>query len=114
MEVLLFAATFALGAVGVWSLALLVSIIRMMCSVRTIRGSIRKVDLLESTVLVAMLGGAAYTWSNQAGLYDNQMCALTLPFVVASLFTLLYVSERHVKNLRNIRTIKRSLTLDKK
>jgi hypothetical protein len=114
MDVILYAATAALFAVSAWSVVVFVSIINMMRSVRQIRGSFRKVDLLEAAVLVAIIGGAWYTWANQSTLHENQMCALMLPFVTASIFTLLYISERHVKNIRNIRTIKRSLTSNKK
>jgi len=111
MEILIYGAILSLGIIGAWSLVLVASIVRMTLRVRAMRGSIRKVDLLEGCVGLAIVAGTAYTWISQRHVAMGQLCALMLPFVVASLFTLLYMSERHIKNLRNIRTIKKHLDI---
>lgn len=111
MDLLVLLSSGLLFLVGGWSGGTLISLIRMMFTVYRLRGSIRKVDLLESAASLAVLGGSIWTWMQQQNMHTDQMCAMMMPFLVAAFFTLTYITERHLKNLRNIRTIKKNLDL---
>lgn len=110
MEFLILMMKVMLGLLGVWSAVILVSIVKMMVTVRSIRGFNRRSDWWEvlgvSAVLMGTLFGIDY--AQEHGMAD--ICSLILSLGTAAIFFLFYISQRHVQNWRNVREIKRSLT----
>lgn len=109
MEVLILMLQIMLGVLGLWSAVILFSIVKMMVTVRSIRGVNRRTDWLEIAAVGSIFVGSVtiLVGHNHAA---GDLCAVLMSFGTAALFFLFYITERHVQNLRNVREIKRSLT----
>lgn len=109
MEPLLFATKALLILLIMWSAVIMVSIGKMMVTVRSIRGTNRRVDWLEGALAFSVLASSGWLlW--QAPDHMDNVCTFGPSFVVVALFVLYYMSDRHVQNLRNIRELKKNLT----
>lgn len=109
METLVFATKILLIALILWSGLIMGSIAKMMVTVRAIRGTNRKTDILEGGAAALILIISTLLLFKSQDSYSH-ICAIAPSFGVAAMFLLFYMSERHVQNLRNVVCLKKNLT----
>lgn len=109
MDMLVLATKGLLILLIIWSAVIMSSITKMIVTIRSIRGTTRRVDWIESGSVAAIFAGASWLlW--KAPIEIDNICTFAPSFGVAALFLLFYITERHVQNIRNIRAIKKNLT----
>lgn len=109
MEMLILFLQVMLGVLCLWSGVILVSIVKMMITVRSIRGVNRRTDWAEAGAVGSIFIGALFVLFGHEHTKQD-LCAILMSFGTAAMFFLFYISERHLQNLRNVRELKRSLT----
>lgn len=109
MEPLLIGTKLLLVVLVVWSAVIMFSIAKMMVTVRSFRGTNRRVDWVEGLLSFGVFASSvALLWN--APMEMTRVCTFGPSFAIVSLFLLFYMSQRHVQNLRNITALKKTLT----
>lgn len=105
MSALTYLCLMILTAVCLWSSCLAISTVRILIWIKKIRGTFRRDDFAQLAIYGALAGGSALVLFNTArGLHD--MVSPLIAFGTVALILLSYFTERHIKNVQDIRKLK--------
>jgi len=109
MELLVLATKGLLILLIIWSAVIMASITKMIVTVRSMRGTNRRIDWIEGSLSLGILAASSWLLWNAPAQMDR-LCLFGPSFGMVAAFLLFYMSERHVQNIRNISCLKKNLT----